>query len=99
MVDNEATGKKLLSNGQLQSRVTIVPLNKVSGRPMDRRVVDFAQNLVGAENVKPALSLIEFPEEVRLVSQYQYRDFLLYFIDRFSVLKAKNLVIPRKILR
>lgn len=70
MVDNEMTGKKLLSHGQLQTRITIVPLNKVSGRPMDRRVVDFAQNLVGSENVKPALSLIEFPEETRPAMQW-----------------------------
>ena len=65
MVDSEHTGKKLLKNGQLQTRVTIVPLNKVSGRPMDQRTVDFAKKLVGAENVQPALSLIEFPEETR----------------------------------
>ena len=70
MVDTELTGKKLLKNGQLQTRVTIVPLNKVSGRPMDQRTVDFAQKLVGAENVQPALSLIAYPEETRPAMQW-----------------------------
>ncbi|XP_014219096.1 structural maintenance of chromosomes protein 2 [Copidosoma floridanum] len=65
MVDTETTGKKILKNGQLQSRVTIVPLNKVSGRVMDQRTIDFAQKLVGAQNVQLALSLIDFPRETR----------------------------------
>jgi structural maintenance of chromosome 2 len=70
MVDSELTGKKILKNGNLQSRVTIVPLNKVSGRPMDQRTVDFAQKLVGPENVQSALSLIDFPEETRPAMQW-----------------------------
>ncbi|XP_051153235.1 structural maintenance of chromosomes protein 2 [Leptopilina boulardi] len=65
IVDTENTSKKLLQRGQLQQRVTIIPLNKISGRVMDKRIVDLAQKLVGRENVQPALNLIDFPEETR----------------------------------
>ncbi|KAJ8670143.1 hypothetical protein QAD02_001402 [Eretmocerus hayati] len=70
MVDTEEIGKKILKNGQLQSRVTIIPLNKVSGRAMDKRTISHAQNLVGAENVQLALSLIEFPPETRPAMEF-----------------------------
>ncbi|NP_001154943.1 structural maintenance of chromosomes 2 [Nasonia vitripennis] len=65
MVDSDQTGKDILKYGQLQSRVTIVPLNKIVGRVMDQRTIEIAQNLVGAENVQPAIELIEYPEETR----------------------------------
>ena len=45
--------------------MTFIPLNKISGRPIDQRTVDFAQRLVGPENVKTALSFIECSREVR----------------------------------
>lgn len=65
IVDTENTSKKLLQRGQLQQRVTIIPLNKINGRVIDRRTVEFAQKLVGETNVQPALNLIDFPEEAR----------------------------------
>ncbi|XP_043480727.1 structural maintenance of chromosomes protein 2 [Leptopilina heterotoma] len=65
IVDTENTSKKLLQRGQLQQRVTIIPLNKINGRVIDKRIVDLAQKLVGKENVQPALNLIDFPEETR----------------------------------
>ncbi|XP_058799887.1 structural maintenance of chromosomes protein 2 isoform X2 [Phymastichus coffea] len=77
MVDNEEIGKKLLKNGQLQTRVTIIPLNKISGRPMDQRIVDTAQKLAGEENVQPALSLIDYPEVTRPAMQYIFGNVLI----------------------
>ena len=65
IVDTETTSKKILQHGQLQQRVTIIPLNKVGGRTMDHQIIRLAQNIGGAENVQPALSLIDFPEVVR----------------------------------
>ncbi|XP_003699378.2 structural maintenance of chromosomes 2 [Megachile rotundata] len=65
IVDTEINGKKLLQHGQLQQRVTIIPLNKVNGRPMDNQLVHLAQKIGGAENVQPALSLIDFPNETK----------------------------------
>ncbi|KAK2575757.1 hypothetical protein KPH14_003647 [Odynerus spinipes] len=67
IVDTENTSKKLLQHGQLQQRVTFIPLNKINGRPMKQHIIELAQKLVGAENVQPALSLIDFPDEARSV--------------------------------
>lgn len=63
IVDTENTSKALIQRGQLQRRVTIIPLNKIDGRPMDQRTIELAQQLVGKENVEPALSLIGYPQE------------------------------------
>lgn len=64
IVDTESTSKKLLQRGQLQQRVTIIPLNKINGRAMDPRTVRLAEEVGGKGNVRTALSLIDFPEEV-----------------------------------
>lgn len=64
IVDTETTSKKLLQNGQLQQRVTIIPLNRVAGRFMDQQTIDLAEKLVGKENVQPALTLLDFPNEI-----------------------------------
>ncbi|EZA59560.1 hypothetical protein DMN91_011082 [Ooceraea biroi] len=65
IVDTETTSKKILQHGQLQQRVTIIPLNRVAGRLMDQQTIDLAKRLVGQENVQPALSLIDFPSDVK----------------------------------
>ncbi|KAK0164694.1 hypothetical protein PV328_003287 [Microctonus aethiopoides] len=65
VVDTEKTSKALLQHGQLQQRVTIIPLNKINGRQIDDATLRMAQNLVGKENVQPALSLIEYPDNVK----------------------------------
>ncbi|XP_029049101.1 structural maintenance of chromosomes protein 2 isoform X1 [Osmia bicornis bicornis] len=65
IVDTEINGKKLLQHGQLQQRVTIIPLNKVNGRPMDNQIIHLAQKIGGVENVQPALSLIDSPQEIK----------------------------------
>ncbi|XP_015189137.1 PREDICTED: structural maintenance of chromosomes protein 2 [Polistes dominula] len=65
IVDTEDNGMKLLERGQLQQRITIIPLNKIEGRTMDRHIIELAEKLVGADKVQPALSLIDFSEEIR----------------------------------
>lgn len=42
----KVTGKKLLERGELQRRYTIIPLNKISARTLDDRVVNTAKSLV-----------------------------------------------------
>ncbi|XP_011862527.1 PREDICTED: structural maintenance of chromosomes protein 2 [Vollenhovia emeryi] len=64
VVDTDSTSKKLLQHGQLQQRVTIIPLNRVAGRPIDQQTISLAERLVGKENVQPALSLVDFPNEI-----------------------------------
>ncbi|XP_070521622.1 structural maintenance of chromosomes protein 2 isoform X2 [Cardiocondyla obscurior] len=64
IVDTDTTSKKLLQHGQLQQRVTIIPLNRMSSRSMDQKTIGYAEDLGGKENVQPALSLIDFPSEI-----------------------------------
>lgn len=42
VVDTENTGKQLLQNGNLQRRVTIVPLNKIQSHVVPQRIQDAA---------------------------------------------------------
>ncbi len=46
VVDNESTGKLLLSNGKLKRRVTIIPLNKIARRTLSKEVVAAAEKEV-----------------------------------------------------
>ncbi|EDQ90224.1 uncharacterized protein MONBRDRAFT_18617 [Monosiga brevicollis MX1] len=64
VVDDEVTAKELLSKGQLQRRVTIIPLNKISQRTVKPDVVAEAKKQVGDANVDLALSLVGYPAEV-----------------------------------
>lgn len=46
IVDTENTGKQLLQNGDLQKRVTIIPLNKIQTNAVPLRVQQAAVRLV-----------------------------------------------------
>lgn len=46
----KVTGKKLLEKGELQRRYTIIPLNKISAKTLDDKVVNAAKNLVRLQN-------------------------------------------------
>lgn len=59
VTDDDITSKKILQKGQLQHRVTIIPINKISSNSINPSTVSFAKGLVGKENVDSALSLIE----------------------------------------
>lgn len=64
IVDTEVTGKNLLSHGQLPTRYTFIPLNKISGNKINDNVVRDAKRMVGKENCHTALSLIGYEEEL-----------------------------------
>lgn len=72
IVDTEVTAKKLLQRGQLQRRTTIIPLNKIVGRSLDSSIVRFAKQLVGGDNVEPALSLIEYDSQIHPAMQWVF---------------------------
>ncbi|XP_028132616.1 structural maintenance of chromosomes protein 2 [Diabrotica virgifera virgifera] len=72
VVDTEATGKKLLKNGRLQRRITFVPLNKIKASKIDNYTIQLAQKLVGAENCKPAMSLIEYDRELQSAMEFVF---------------------------
>ena len=64
VVDTETTAKNLLKNGQLQSRVTFIPLNKIEGKTIDDRTTAAAARLAGKENCHPAISLIGYDHQL-----------------------------------
>nr|QIC49989.1 structural maintenance of chromosomes protein 2 [Actinia equina] len=72
VVDSETTGKKLLQNGQLKRRYTIIPLNKISHRTLSNEVVSRAQDLVGKDSVNSALSLVGYESEVKAAIAYVF---------------------------
>lgn len=55
VVDTEETGKQLLKNGELRSRVTIIPLNKIQTYTIPDRVQQAARRLV---NLFPLYSFV-----------------------------------------
>ncbi|XP_074031936.1 structural maintenance of chromosomes 2 [Leptinotarsa decemlineata] len=70
VVDNEVTSKKLLRDGNLQIRTTFIPLNKIRGGKMDSNTIRLAQQLVGEENCKPALSLLKYNKELQNAMEF-----------------------------
>ncbi|CAO1400186.1 unnamed protein product [Diamesa serratosioi] len=72
IVDTDLTAKKLLQHGNLQTRTTFIPLNKVSTSVIPNDIVKLAQNLVGEENCVPAVDLIEYPAEVAPAMKYLF---------------------------
>lgn len=60
VTDDDITSKKILQKGQLQQRVTIIPINKISSHPISPQVVAAAQRIGGKENVNSALALIRY---------------------------------------
>ncbi|XP_008933996.1 PREDICTED: structural maintenance of chromosomes protein 2, partial [Merops nubicus] len=72
VVDTEVTGKKLLENGQLKGRYTIIPLNRISARCVGQDVVKRAQTLAGPDNLHLALSVVEYDPEVHKAMEYVF---------------------------
>uniref|UniRef100_A0A1E1XGS4 Structural maintenance of chromosomes protein n=1 Tax=Amblyomma aureolatum TaxID=187763 RepID=A0A1E1XGS4_9ACAR len=72
VVDNEETGKLLLKNGRLKRRVTIIPLNKITGRDVEPQVIRRAQSLVGRDNVFSALSLVDYPQHLEAAMKFVF---------------------------
>lgn len=70
IIDNETTGQKLLKNGQLQTRTTFIPLNKIQGHELSADTIRCAESIVGKENVQPALSLIDYNNEIHPAMKY-----------------------------
>lgn len=69
VVDNSAVASQLLEKGRLRRRVTIIPLDKISSRTIDPKVIDYAKQ-VAPNKVELALNLIEFEEELYKAMAY-----------------------------
>ncbi|XP_035205712.1 structural maintenance of chromosomes protein 2-like [Stegodyphus dumicola] len=72
IVDDELTGKLLLDRGQLKRRCTFIPLNKIIGRPIDNKIVQNAQALVGPRNAVTALSRVDFTKDLTPAMEYVF---------------------------
>jgi structural maintenance of chromosome 2 len=59
-VDTEHTGKDILQKGKLRQRITILPLDKITGHQISREKRARAAELVGADNVHTALELVGY---------------------------------------
>ena len=71
VVDTETTGKALLSKGQLQKRVTIIPLNKIDARGLSDAQIKRAATVSNGD-VKLALSLVTSDPDVDSVMRYVF---------------------------
>jgi structural maintenance of chromosome 2 len=73
VVDTVATGQTLLEKGKLRARVTIIPLDKISGREIDPAKLKAAKKIAGADgNVETALSLVGCEAEVKAAMAYVF---------------------------
>ncbi|KAK9699990.1 hypothetical protein RND81_08G209200 [Saponaria officinalis] len=72
VVDTETTGKQLLQNGDLQRRFTIIPLNKIQAQVISPDKQRAATKLVGKENAKLALSLLEYDDELKSAMEFVF---------------------------
>jgi structural maintenance of chromosome 2 len=72
VVDEAITSKALLQKGQLEKRVTIIPLDKIQGRQHTHAALRDAQSAASSMNttVYPAIELVGFDEEVRTAVEY-----------------------------
>ncbi|KAH8356291.1 hypothetical protein KR200_000220 [Drosophila serrata] len=77
VTDDDVTCKKILQRGQLQRRVTFIPINKIQSGSLQRQVVDYAQNKVGAENVQWAMSLVNYDRYYEPVIRYLFGSTLI----------------------
>lgn len=50
VTDDDVTSKKILQKGNLQRRVTLIPINKIKSYPLSQKVIDYAQSTVGTLN-------------------------------------------------
>ncbi|XP_017838367.1 structural maintenance of chromosomes protein 2 [Drosophila busckii] len=72
VTDDDVTSKKIIQKGQLQRRVTIIPINKISSRQVDPRSIEYAKSTYGHDNVESAMSLIEYDRYLEPVMQYVF---------------------------
>lgn len=72
VVDTDQTGKLILERGELKRKVTIIPMNQIRAYTINDKAVQAARKLVGAENVHPAIDLVEYDPQYRPVMEYVF---------------------------
>lgn len=94
VVDSDTIGKKLLQKGQLQSRTTMIPLNKITSRSIDNNTVRVADNLVGKGRAVTALSCVDYDRQVEAAMKFVFGHSFL--ADDMNV--AKQVTYHRQIM-
>ncbi|CAN0308224.1 unnamed protein product [Bubo scandiacus] len=94
IVDTEVTAKKLLEEGELKRRYTIIPLNKISARCVGQKIIKLAQTLVGHDNLYLGLSLVEYESELQKAMEYIFGTTLV--CDKMD--NAKKVAFDKRIM-
>lgn len=81
------TGKKLLEKGELQRRYTIIPLNKISAKTLNDRVINAAKNLVRESSECLGLKMFGEVVKVHLIFFFSPR-LLKLTIDSYCILSV-----------
>ncbi|KAF8657109.1 hypothetical protein AX16_002296 [Volvariella volvacea WC 439] len=76
VVEDEKVGKDLLQPGKLKKRVTIIPLNKINAFRISAQKLAAAERLAPGQ-VRPALSLVGYSEDVAAAMAYVFSDTLI----------------------
>ncbi|EPQ29965.1 uncharacterized protein PFL1_02637 [Pseudozyma flocculosa PF-1] len=76
VVEDETVGSKLLANGRLKKRVTLIPLNKINAFVASAQKVGAAQKLAPGK-VDLALSLVGYDDEVTRAMEYVFGNTLI----------------------
>ena len=74
VVKDQETAKALLEKGGLQRSFTFLPLDRIQGKPVSDSKLRTAQQLVGKNNVKSAISLIDFEPHLTTAIEYAFGD-------------------------
>lgn len=69
IVDTSDVASQILEKGQLRKRVTIIPLDKISSRPLGANTVNTAKSLCPGK-VDLAINLIDFENELTQAMEY-----------------------------
>ncbi|CAI5717516.1 unnamed protein product [Peronospora destructor] len=95
VVDNEKTAKDILKFGRLMSRVTIIPLNRISRKTVDRRKMDKARQVAQQQDGKvwEAMELIHFKPDLLPAMQYAFGSSIICETSEL----AKNVTFHRDI--
>lgn len=72
VVDSEDTGKKLLRNGGLKNRFTIIPLTRISAKCLPGSIIKLAKTLAGHTNSHLAICLILYESDLQKAMEYAF---------------------------
>ncbi|CAI4060934.1 hypothetical protein N7582_001755 [Saccharomyces uvarum] len=76
VVQDSQTATQLLERGRLRKRVTIIPLNKISTRPISPQVLELAKKIAPGK-VELAINLIKFDKSVTKAMEFIFGNSLI----------------------